>query len=120
MMTRERADMLAAEILSSIHGYGLENHSGYYEVARETIGGTDYIGLVDAYLEHASDAEPDEAGDEALMVYSIALSDDGVDICEPEWESVPPCKSKLADFLLQLANMSFRRSEMERLVEVSL
>ena len=56
MMTRESAFALAQDISGSITGEGILHSSGYFEIVRHCIGGTDYIGVVDVYSE---EFEPD-------------------------------------------------------------
>lgn len=109
-MTRDEAVNLARDIDNSISREGIAHGSGYFVVCKETVDEIDYVGLVDVSVQR-----DDETGEEEYNVYSIACEDGGEDICEPEWDAVRASISALADFLLKLANVTFRRSEIERL-----
>lgn len=112
-MTKDEALALARKIDNSISGEGLANSSGYFVVCTENINETDYVGLVDVSLYRDK-----QTGREEYNVYSVACEESGEDICEPDWDTVGGSIPSLADFLMSLANYSFRRSEMERLANL--
>ena len=103
--------MLAEDIESSITGIGNEHSSGYFKIFERQIGGIDCVGLVDVVAQRSENTY-----DVEYNVYSIANEVDGDNICEPEWDLIEGTKSALAKFLCQLVNVSFRPSELERLV----
>ena len=105
--------ILADRIERAISGEGPENASGPVEIFRETVNGSEVVGVVDVSWR------PDDCGNDEYVVNSVANDMNGEAICEPENDFIWATTTRLADFLMRLVNVSFRKSELLRLVSDS-